>query len=386
MTSPSAGRSDTDRFATDTWFLRRGLPAVLRPGALVRRLWQRSAPALAALAIFMVNSVVLVAITDQHTVNIDGQPTRTEWFVLGLLLLVAPVAAAVGGCVSRIRSWPGRALAAAVSVAVCIVGAVFGGPTPRVEVNLIYTGVLVAIIMVCTASGIGSILGWALDVTVHNLSLVGRLFVRALPIMLLTVLVFFNTYVWLMAAIVSRPRLWCAVIFLALIAVVFIIATTVDRARPALTAPSPDSPVESAALSGTPFENLPDPDIRIPLSRIEYANVVFVLAMSQVLQVLAAAAVTASIFFVLGLILLSPQLLAEWTHHGSPDGTLMGMTLPIPQALIQITLFLGAMTFMYISARAAGDADYREQFIDTQVADLRRTLDARDRYRAQARR
>jgi hypothetical protein len=40
------------------------------------------------------------------------------------------------------------------------------------------------------------------------------------------------------------------------------------------------------------------------------------------------------------------------------------------------------MTFMYISARAASDADYRKQFIDTHVADLRSSLDARDRYRA----
>ena len=37
----------TQRRAADAWFLDRGLPAVLRPGALVRRLWPRSAPALA---------------------------------------------------------------------------------------------------------------------------------------------------------------------------------------------------------------------------------------------------------------------------------------------------------------------------------------------------
>ena len=27
------------------------------------------------------------------------------------------------------------------------------------------------------------------------------------------------------------------------------------------------------------------------------------------------------------------------------------MTLPAPQALIQVTVFIGAMTFMYVSAR-----------------------------------
>jgi hypothetical protein len=248
-----------------------------------------------------------------------------------------------------------------------------------------YVAVVITIILACTASGIGSILGWALKVTAHNLSHVGNLFVRALPIMLLTVLVFFNTYVWVMASTITRPRLWCAMIFLGLISIVFVIATTVDRVRPILTATAPDpTATEQPSLDGTPFEHMPDPGRRIPLSHIERTNVVFVLAMSQVVQLLIVAAVTAAIFFVLGLILLSPRLLAEWTNNGPHDGTIMGMTLPIPEALIQIALFLGAMTFMYISARVATDTDYRTEFVDPQVADLRRTLDARDRYRTRA--
>lgn len=117
------------------------------------------------------------------------------------------------------------------------------------------------------------------------------------------------------------------------------------------------------------------------MTRIERVNVVFVLVASQVLQVLMVAIVTGLIFFVLGLILLSPALLAEWTRNGSSDGYLLGMTLPVPQALIQISMFLGALTFMYISARAVGDGDYRAEFLDPLIQDLRVTLDARDRYR-----
>lgn len=383
MTTPAP-----DRVAAETWFLRRGLPAVLRPGALVRRLWQRSAPALAGFAVFMTNSILVTAVTGEHTINIEGQPTRTEWFILGLLLLVAPVAAVAGWLVSRMSLWRNRAGAAAVAVAVCLVGAVFGGPGPRVGGNLIYVGVVIAVILACTATGIGSIVGWALDVTMHNLTLVGSLFVRALPIMLLTVLVFFNTYVWLMAAIVSRTRLWCALGFLALMAVAFVIATTVDRVRPIMTATAPDTPeIQQAVLADTPFEHLPEPDYRIPLSRIERVNVVFVLATSQVLQLLIVALMTAFIFLVLGLILISPKLLAEWTrNNGTLDGTILGMTLPIPEALIQTSLFLGALTFMYITARSTTDADYRAEFVDPQVDSLRRRLDARDRYLADRRR
>ena len=90
------------RSAAEEWFLRRGLPAVLRPGTLVRGVWSRSAPALAAFAVSMAFSIVIVAVTGKHTIDIDGTPTRTEWFVLLIVVLVAPAAVTVGRLVSRV--------------------------------------------------------------------------------------------------------------------------------------------------------------------------------------------------------------------------------------------------------------------------------------------
>ena len=100
------------------------------------------------------------------------------------------------------------------------------------------------------------------------------------------------------------------------------------------------------------------------------------------LQIGLVAIVAAFIFFVLGLILLSPELLAQWTRNGPTDGQILGMTLPVPQSLIQTGMFLAALTFMYVSARAVGDADYRTRFLDPLIDDLRLTLVARSRYRA----
>ena len=119
----------TQRRAADAWFLDRGLPAVLRPGALVRRLWQRSAPVLAGFAVFMANSALVVAVTGQHTIDIDGHPTRTEWFVLALLVLVLPIAVLVGWWVSRISTVRGRSVAATVAVTIAIAGGILGGPS-----------------------------------------------------------------------------------------------------------------------------------------------------------------------------------------------------------------------------------------------------------------
>jgi hypothetical protein len=141
------------RRAADRWFLERGLPAVLRPGALVRRLWPRSAPVLAAFAVFMVNSVLVVLVTGKHTIDIDGHPTRTEWFILAVLVLVLPIAATVGWLVSRIDTQRGRMVASTVSVTAAIVAGIVGGPSPRILVDLLFEGIVIAVVLALTASG-----------------------------------------------------------------------------------------------------------------------------------------------------------------------------------------------------------------------------------------
>jgi hypothetical protein len=371
----------TQRRAADAWFLDRGLPAVLRPGALVRRLWPRSAPVLAGFAAFMANSVVIVAATGKHTIDIDGHPTRTEWFILALLVLVLPVAVLVGWLVSRISTVRGKSVAATVAMAIAIAGATLGGPSPRIVVDLFFEAVVVAAILVLTACGAGSILGWAVQMTMSNLAAVGSLVTRALPLLLLTFLVFFNSPVWLMVATISRPRLWLALVFLTVIAAAFVVSVTADRVRPIMEA-GDQADDHSAKLAGTPFETMPDPATARALSRGERLNVLFVVAASQLSQILIIAAMTALLFLILGLILLSPEVLAAWTRNGRSDGSVLGMTIPVPDSLIQITFFLGALTFMYLSAGTVSDAEYRTRFFDPLTDDLRLTLRARNRYRA----
>lgn len=173
----------------------------------------------------------------------------------------------------------------------------------------------------------------------------GALLVRALPIMLLTVLVFFNGPVWTMAATVSPDRLEAALLFLLAIAGTFLVSTTVNRVRRTMhrTQAQPD---RSADLAGTPFANLPDPTQIVPLTLLERVNGVIVIALSQTVQVMTAA-----------------------------------MTLPVPQALMHVVMFLTTLTFMYLAARAVSDDEYRADFVDPLVDDLHLTLAARNRYR-----
>lgn len=376
----------SDSYAAERWFLSRGLPAVVRPAALVRRVPSRSAPALAALAVVAVNSILIVAISGQHTVDIAGRPDLSESFVLGLLAVLLPAAAVTGWLVGRIGSRRRRLLAAAISVAVIATGAVLGGPSSRTAVNVVIFAVAIAVIGICTATGVGSILGWVAELAVSNVALTAGMFVRALPVVLLTFLVFFNTYVWLMTSLITRGRLWLGMGFLFLLAASFLVTATLDRVRPLLAAPPHAAGAvgaDSPALTGTPFDQIPDPDHTDALSVRERLNTVFVVAASQLVHVLTVAVMTGSVFFTLGLILVSPPVLDAWTRgNGRADGELLGMTLPVPDSLIQTTMLLTAITFMYVSAKAVTDAQYRAEFLEPMLDNLRVTLRARARYRA----
>jgi hypothetical protein len=381
MTSP-------EPFAAERWFLSRGLPAVLRRGALVRQVWSRSAPALAGFAVFAANSIGVVALSGKHTIDINGNPTVTETFVLALLVLVLPLASIVGWLVSRSSDFRKRAIVADVSTVIIGLGAMYGGPSPRPIMNLLAAGLALVAMLVLTATGVGSILGWAARNTLANLAAMKGMFVRSLPVVLLTFLVFFNSYVWLMAAIIGRTRLWVAMGFLFLIAAAFLISATLEQVRPIVTAPekaisADNSERDEARLASTPFEHMPDDADAAPVSAVERINVVFVVVAAQLSQVFTVALTTGAIFLVLGLIVLSPPLLEAWARGGAaPASQLLGMTLPIPNALVQTTMMLTAITFMYLAAKAVSDREYRAQFLDPLLDELRLTLVARRRYRS----
>lgn len=371
----------TERLAAERWFLAQGLPAVLRRGALLRRVWVRSTPALAGLAVIAANSILIVAISGRHTVDIAGRPDLLESLVLMLVVLVLPAVALVGWLVSRVDSIAQRTGISVIAVAVIGSGVLIGGPSTRVGVNLTVFGIAIAAILVLTATGIGAILGWVATVALSNLALTAGMFVRALPVVLLTFLVFFNTHVWLMTSLISRARLWLGIVFLLLVAGSFLVATTIDQIRPLIS--GSNVPPDAPALSGTPFDSMPDPPHTDRLSLGERLNVVFVVAASQLLHVLTVAMLTGAIFFVLGMILVSPAVLDAWTRGtGRADGEIAGMTLPLPDALIQTTLLLTAITFMYLAAKAVTDGKYRAQFLDPMMDTLKQTLRARARYRA----
>jgi len=360
----------------ESWFLKRGLPSVLTTRGRWRRLWSRSAPMLAAWAVVEGCLLAIFFVAGGREVYINGTPTTAQWVILAILAVALPLAALVGWLVSRIPGSRTRATAATTAVAFSVISDVIeSGP-----IQLTRAAIIVALVLLLTGCGVGSVLGWAVSMTLSHLATVGTLAVRALPIVLLTALVFFNTYVWLMAANITGERLWLAMIFLAAIAGTFVVSKTLERVRPVLRSAAAPPPEGSQSLADTLFATMPDPVPGRPLTRAERLNVVFLLAASQLVEILVVASVGATMYLILGLIILTPPLLKEWTHTTTDTATVLGMTFPAPEALIHMCLFLGALTFMYISARAVDDDEYRGMFLDPLIDDLHTALTARNRY------
>jgi hypothetical protein len=380
--TPSPRRTEARKASAsaeaERWFLQRGLPSVLTTRGRWRRLWSRSAPVLAGYATFQSCGIPIFLITGAHTVQIEGLPTAIEWVVIAIVAAALPLSFLIGWLVPRLTRSRVRAAAGMTSAVIILVaGYLNSGPA-----SLLQSAIVVAAVLALTGLGVGSVLGWAVSMTLSHLATVGALAARALPVVLLTALVFFNTYVWLMAATINGKRLLLAMIFLVSIAAAFVVSASVERVRPML-ASNAVLPADSERLVDTPFAAMPDPDNSVtpPPTRIERLNVVFVLAASQLVQILVVAAVTAAIYLILGLIVLTPELLKEWTHVSRSEAIVAGWTLPVPDSLIHMSLFLGALTFMYVSARAVGDGEYRSTFLDPRIEDLHASLIARNRYR-----
>ncbi|MCH9730925.1 MAG: hypothetical protein K0U84_14820 [Actinomycetia bacterium] len=361
--------------AAERWFLDRGLPSVLTRAGLLRAVWSRSAPGLAGFATVAVCLLLIYLLTGHPGRDIPDHPITKGWVELAVIVLALPLAGAVGWIVARMTTNRAQFIASAVAAGVAVSAAVIGD-----EITWGLTAGVIVLMLALTASGIGSVLGWAVRLTLWEFSAVGALLMRSLPMVLLTFLVFFNTPMWQMASHESRPRMWMALAFLFIIACAFLVSGTLERVRPLMT--SADPPQEHAdQLVGTPFEQMPDLPANEPLNLGERVNVVFVITATQIVQVSMVAAVTAGIFFVLGLILLNPGVLAAWSEGGSSHGTVFGMDVPVPNSLIQIVMFMAALTFMNITARAVGDGEYRSQYLDPLIDDLKVTLLARNRYR-----
>ncbi|WP_086847206.1 hypothetical protein [Amycolatopsis kentuckyensis] len=375
--------------AVEQWFRRRGLPAVVR--GRPARLLVRIGPAVVFIAAWQVLTALLSAVDGETDADFD-RLLESDLFALGYtgLLLSLVVLPALGSwltarwvrrkLVDRGGTGPAAVLAAGFAVVVPVVDWVVEGDS--VPLGLLTQLAILAGLFAAAFVGVGSIVGWALRAAYRQTRLLGELTSRALPLLLLfTVFGFFTTEIWQVGAALPRQRMWLVVGLLALVAVVFLLGMLKDEVT-RLTQ-SRTAPVGLDKLRETPLAAFLADDVpaeRLPLTKLERANMVLVLVLTQVLQTFVLATLVFVFFVVFGIVAVQHSVIKAWIGRDPASGTLFGIQLPIPQELLQVSLFIAAFSGLYFAASTVTDAKYRSAFFDPLADHLAVSLVARDLY------
>lgn len=228
------------------------------------------------------------------------------------------------------------------------------------------------------------IVTWALSHTAGRLRTLLSMASRALPLLLVFVtFLFINAEAWQMSASLAPGVLWLTVLFLLMIAVVFLLVRLpeeVDRVDDAV-----DDAFLRRACRGTPLEQActrllaegAAPARRATVTGFARWNLILVLLVLQVAQVLLLVLAVFGFFLVFGSLIMSEAVQESWTGVPSRSVPLLDT---VTVELMQVSLFLAAFSGLYFTVSAVTDETYRSQFFASVTAELERAVGTRAVY------
>ncbi|MCB9416752.1 MAG: hypothetical protein H6522_06100 [Mycolicibacterium sp.] len=365
------------------WFLARGLPLVLTRRVRSRALIERSAPVVSGIGALIAVTAVIADFSDGRAAAADVVPLG----IMAVVLAAAPFVLNLLHAAGTTRGEAGRRTAALLVMALFVIGFPladqgWSGLTLAEVAGFLIVAVLAVWL---TYLGIGSIVLWAFRFAWVQFGALGTLMSRALPLLMLTVVVYFTGELWQLAARMTRQRLWQTIGFLALVAIAFMVATIRDEVQ-ALREDRSGPRDPAALLAGTPLATGTDPR-RTPLSVGEQINVVAVMVVSQAIQVVIFTTGLFVFFLALGVIAIPDDVTVLWSAEqqctvGEPPcaGTWFGIHVPVPQTVVHTSLFVAVLSGLYFTVSTSVDPLYRQRFFDPLVADVAVSLAGRDAY------
>ncbi len=374
----------SDMRSVHEWFLHRGLPLVLTRRVRSSALIDRSAPMVSGVGALIALTMTLAELT-------DGDPDYGYAIRLGVLtlaLIAAPFALYLLHRSGTTRGEAGRRSAALLVMALFVFGLPFAdsGFSGIAAAEIVGFAVVAALAIWLTYIGIGSIVLWAFRFAWLQVGALGTLMSRALPLLMLTVVVFFTGELWQLAARMTRERLWQTIGFLALVAILFMVTTIRDEVK-ALREDRAGQTDPAKLLEGTPLAFGSRAGVRSPLSFAEQVNVVAVMVVAQAIQVVLFTAGLFAFFVALGIVAVPDDVAVLWSSEqtcpvGEPPcaGTWFGIHVPIAQTIVHVSLFVAVLSGLYFTVSTSVDPIYRERFFDPLISDVAVSLAGRDAY------
>jgi len=364
----------------ERWFLQRGVPHFIdRSHSSVLDTWTRAIP-------LLVPAYVLLGL---NALDLDASAQRN--LAVGGVTLLVLVGTWVVSNLVRGRSllarptdigWPEVSL---FLVGPALASVVFGQWRDAGE-TIGYGAVLLALIWLWSSYGLGALLRWAFARGRSQLTGLGSLVARALPLLLLfNMFLFINAEVWQMAADIE------ALAYGLVLAIIFLLGVAFTMSRiPGLIRSMNrfDSWAEIGDLAaGTPaaacaFDDTCEPTE--PLSLRQRFNVGLIVVLGQGLQVLLVVVALVAFFLAFGFLAISPEVTTAWTGHAALDplftATLQGRQHVLTTELLAVSVFLGTFSGMYFNVVLATDSVYQSEFADDVAPEIRQALAVRRVY------
>ncbi len=211
--------------------------------------------------------------------------------------------------------------------------------------------------------GLISILRWAAVRLFAQLAASVTVLVKAVPLLLFFSLVtFFTTEIWQSFTASGPATYWTAISTFVLLGLVFLsvrLPTVVREVQ------------EDSDLGG------------VPLHRRERLNLAAVALISQSLQVLFVSAAVWLFYVVLGALLVSVDVRADWLTH--PEHVIwtfdwFGERVEVTRELLRVATGVASFAGLYYAVTIMFDAAYRDQFVENLTEELHGTFARRSEY------
>lgn len=386
------GRSDDPDAASDLrdiehWFVERGVPHFVErktDGSLLDA-WTRALPLL----------VVAYLLLGLNALDLVDQTLGENLFASAVVIAILIATWAVSNRLRGVATFARPTDIDAPELALFLFGPavpalVFDQPGDAAQ-TVITAAVLLALIYVWSAYGVGPLLRWGARRGTRQLTSLGSLVARALPLLLLfNTFLFINAEVWELAGTLTGPAYFVVLFTFFALGATFALSRVPGTIRSVNNFESWDD--IDHHLIGTPAERLipvrPEGDSDHPVDALsirQRLNIGLVVLFGQALQITLVTASLAAFFVGFGFIGITESTALGWTRledvNALFETSFGGRQLVLTEPLIRVALFLGAFSGMYFTVVLTTDDTYRNEFSDTAGPEIREALAVRTAYR-----
>lgn len=371
---------------TERWFVRQGAPTMIEGYGFRSHVLPRMLPALAFVAVGSLAWLVLLRSTG-----------LSKWVLLGVIVAVMVSAwILLSLFVRRLPSFSRQTTVlllvvyAAMPVIVPLLQYVVNDKviTPGAEGPeydwwvvplwfIAFFGVAFVATMLATTYGLGALLKAAIRHVIADLRNSVHLLGRALPPMLfVTLFLFFTGELWQAMNQLKWPRVTLIVLLFAAVTVLAAAARLRDEIGRVEQDLRPE--ILTVACKSTPLAGVEIPEPLAPkrLNGRQLRNLLVMLAIRQLVQAVVVGLALYSFFVVLGLIVVTPEIAAQWIGAEPKPSIIPG----VPSAMLRNATLFAAFGSMYFSVISMSDAEHRRQFFAPVLEKVERTLEVRAVY------